>query len=267
MVVYYKPATVAEALDRLAEPRAKLLCGGTDLIVGLAADSDIAVVDLKGVSDLPAPLEITDTEVRFGPTYTMTELIAEPLLQAEFPALVEAASQVGSVAIRNRATLVGNLCNASPAADTPGPLLVGEATVEITGIGAAPLSEFFTGPKRTIAQGRIVTRVILPRKGYQTAYLRLTRRKALDLVTVAAAAAVRPGSAKLAFAAVAPTPVVSDWLPVDVADPAAIANAVAQAATATSPISDIRGSAEYRAAMVKVLGARAVTIAAARRQP
>src|SRR4051794_25897816 len=121
MPKYYRPTSRADALAALADAGAgaRPLVGGTDLLVGLrhhTVEPEL-LVDLKGVTDLPEPLVVTDEGVQIGPTLTMGELAASPVVQQWYPALVEAALTVGSVAIRNRASLVGNACNGSPAAD------------------------------------------------------------------------------------------------------------------------------------------------------
>src|SRR3954453_8689067 len=185
MPKYYRPITRAEALAALATggAAARPLVGGTDLLVGLRhhkVEPDV-LVDLKGVTDLPEPIVVTDDGVRIGATYTLGELVAHPVVQEWYPALVEAAPTVGSVAIRNRASLVANSCNASPAADTAPPLLVHDARVTITareGGRRARLAEFFLGPRRTLCgPGALVTRIDLPRPrpGSGSAFGRLTR--------------------------------------------------------------------------------------------
>jgi carbon-monoxide dehydrogenase medium subunit len=258
---------------------ARLLAGGTDLLVALRAGSGgLAIVDMKGIADLSAPLRVTESRLEFGPTLTMTEVASNETVQAWLPGVAEAAVQVGSQAIRNRATLIGNLCNASPAGDLPCPLLVSQASadqarVELTGPDGArwvPLENFILGNRRTACGAtEMVTRLVIerPPAGTSSAYLRMTRRKGVDLVTVAAAAAVdRQSRVRLAFAAVGPTPILSDWsAEVDVDDAGAVMEVVEQAARLASPITNIRGSADYRAAMLRVLGQRAITIAAARR--
>src|SRR4051795_1298432 len=171
MPKYYRPTTRAAALAALAEggAAARPLVGGTDLLVGLrhpTVEPEV-LVDLKGVTDLPEPIEVGEDGVRIGATYTLGELVAHPVVQEWYPALVEAALTVGSVAIRNRASLVANSCNASPAADTAPPLLVHGARVTIAsqdGDRTASLDGFFLGPRRTLCgPGELVTRIELPR--------------------------------------------------------------------------------------------------------
>lgn len=281
MATYHRPHSIAEAVRILAvrPGQARLLAGGTDLLVSLRAGSDgLAIVDTKEIADLPAPLVVAEDRLEVGPGLTMAEVAADETVKAWFPGVAEAAVQVGSQAIRNRATLIGNLCNASPAGDTLCPLLVSQerldqARVELVGPDGSrwvPLEEFILGNRKTACgPAEMVIRLVIdrPSVGTSSAYLRMTRRKGVDLVTVAAAAAVDGRSRiRLAFAAAGPTPILSDWsAPVDLDNVAAVKEVVEQAAKLASPITNIRGSAEYRAAMLRVLGQRAVARAAARR--
>jgi carbon-monoxide dehydrogenase medium subunit len=279
MPKYYRPTTRADALAALAEGgvRARPLVGGTDLLVGLrhhTVEPDL-LVDLKGVADLPDPVVVTDDGVQFGATCTMGELVGNPTVQEWYPALVEAALTVGSVAIRNRASLVANSCNASPAADTAPPLLVHGASVTIASLDGdrtATLDEFFLGPRRTLCgPGELVTRIDLPRPapGSGSAFRRLTRRRGVDLATVSVAAGVGPdGGLVLGMGAVGPRPLRTEVPgPVDLTDGAALTQALDRLLSAATPISDVRGSREYRLATLRVLAQRAVLAAADRRNP
>ena len=206
----------------------------------------------------------------------MGELAAHPVVRRWYPALVEAALTVGSVAIRNRASLVGNACNGSPAADTAPALLVHGASITIAsraGERTVPLDDFFLGPRRTLCgPDELVTRIDLPRppEGSGSAFRRLTRRRGVDLATVSVAAArrrrrprrARPRRRRPAAAAHrARRPVrprrtcprsCGRWT---------------SGSTIATPISDIRGSREYRHAMLRVLARRAILAAADRRTP
>jgi CO/xanthine dehydrogenase FAD-binding subunit len=278
MPKYYRPTTRADALAALAEggTRARALVGGTDLLVGLrhhTVEPDV-LVDLKGVTDLPEPIVVTDDGVRIGATYTLGELAAHPVVQEWYPALVEAALTVGSVAIRNRASLVGNSCNASPAADTAPPLLVHGARVTIAaqdGDRTATLDEFFLGPRRTLCgPGELVVRIDLPRPeaGSGSAFRRLTRRRGVDLATVSVAAGVgADGALVLGMGAVGPRPLLTRVGPVDLSDDTALDAALDELLAPATPISDVRGSREYRIATLRVLAKRAVLAAADRRNP
>ena len=279
MPKYYRPTTRADALAALAEAgeRARPLVGGTDLLVGLrhhTVEPEL-IVDLKGVTDLPEPIVVTDEGVQVGATYTLGELVGHPVVREWYPALVEAALTVGSVAIRNRASLVANSCNASPAADTAPPLLVHGARVTIASLDGdrtASLDEFFLGPRRTLCgPGELVTRIDLPRPapGSGSAFRRLTRRRGVDLATVSVAAGVGPdGGLVLGMGAVGPRPLRagSDG-PVDLADAGALDAALDELLSVATPISDVRGSREYRLATLRVLTKRAVLAAADRRNP
>jgi carbon-monoxide dehydrogenase medium subunit len=278
MPKYYRPTTRAQALAALAEggPAARPLVGGTDLLVGLrhhTVEPDV-LVDLKGITDLPEPVEVRDDGVRIGATYTLGELVAHPVVREWYPALVEAALTVGSVAIRNRASLIANSCNASPAADTAPPLLVHGASVTIAsqdGDRTATLDEFFLGPRRTLCgPGELVVRLDLPRPatGSGSAFRRLTRRRGVDLATVSVAAVVGvDGGIVLGMGAVGPRPLLTRTGPVDLTDDAALDAALDGLLSPATPISDVRGSREYRLATLRVLARRAVLAAADRRTP
>jgi carbon-monoxide dehydrogenase medium subunit len=278
MPKYYRPTTRAQALAALAEggPAARPLVGGTDLLVGLrhhTVEPDV-LVDLKGITDLPDPVVVTDDGVRIGATYTLGELVAHPVVREWYPALVEAALTVGSVAIRNRASLIANSCNASPAADTAPPLLVHGASVTIAsqdGDRTATLDEFFLGPRRTLCgPGELVVRLDLPKPatGSGSAFRRLTRRRGVDLATVSVAAVVgADGGIVLGMGAVGPRPLLTRTGPVDLTDDAALDAALDGLLSPATPISDVRGSREYRLATLRVLARRAVLAAADRRTP
>jgi carbon-monoxide dehydrogenase medium subunit len=279
MPKYYRPTSTAEALAALAgEGGAALpMVGGTDLLVGLRHHTlePSLLVDLKGVTDLPEPILVTDDGVQVGPTYTLGELVAHPVVREWYPALVEAALTVGSVAIRNRASLVANSCNASPAADTAPPLLVHGARLTIASLDGertASLDEFFLGPRRTLCgPGELVIRIDLPRPapGSASAFRRLTRRRGVDLATVSVAAGVASdGGLVLGMGAVGPRPLRTEsGGPVDVADAAALDAALDELLSVATPISDVRGSREYRLATLRVLTKRAIAAAAGRRTP
>lgn len=274
MLTYYRARTLAEALEVLGrqDVEGRVLLGGTDLLVGLRhqqGDPPRVLVDLKGAADLGEPIAVSDDGVRVGPTLTMAELASHAVVRAWFPALVEAAVEVGSVAIRNRATMVGNICNASPASDTAPPLLVHEASVRIAsaaGERTVPISSFFVSPRvSACGRGEVVVGVDLPRPvpGTGSAYLRLTRRWGVDLITVSVAAAIHgDGRVLLGLGAVGPTPLLVE-LPrgLDLEDRPALDEALDEVLVVATPISDIRAGADYRAAMLKELARRAVQAA------
>jgi len=273
---YARPATMAEALALLDEhgPDARLLCGGTDLIVGLRKGTirPGMVIDLKRVAELRPEIVDTGSALVVGATGVLTDLIEDPRVRRHFPALVEAAMTVGSVQIRNRATLTGNICNASPAADTAPALLVHGARVNLVGVGGrrtVAYDDFVTGPRQTVLRrGELVASIELPlpAEPLGAAFARLTRRRGVDLATISMCCSVSAsGVTRFAYGAVGPRPfLVTDESGV-LADPAAgepakeeiLARFIAQA----SPISDLRASREYRQAMLAVLSRRTLRAA------
>lgn len=273
---YHRPDSVDALRQVLAESpgRVELLAGGTDVLVGLNKGTrrPAAVVDLKRLDALRADIEEADGRLRVGALNVLSDLIGDVRMRRHFPALVEAAAVVGSVQIRNRATLAGNICNASPAADTVPALLVYGAAVNVLGAEGervVPLEEFFTGPGTTVLEpGELVSSIDLPvaSKPRGAAFLRITRRRGFDLGTVSVACLVTPGApARFGFGAVAARPLLavdeSGLLGTPGSDPAAQDRALAGLVALASPISDVRGSREYRLAMLESLSRRALAVA------
>lgn len=278
MFSYARPTSLEETFALLREePRARLLCGGTDLLVGLRKGTlrPPLVVDLKRVAELVPGIEQSDGTLRIGATTVLTRVIADERVRRRFPALVEAALVVGSIQIRNRATLAGNLCNASPAADTAPPLLVHGALLELagpTGRRRMPLDEFLVGPGRTVLQpGELVTAVELPlpSEPVGAAFGRMTRRRGVDLATVNLCCAVSAtGVTRFAFGAVGPRPFLavdeSGTLADTSADPVRQEETLRQLTAKATPISNVRATAQYRREMLLVLSRRALQQARAR---
>ncbi len=277
---YERPTALRDVVALLAEhgPAARLLAGGTDLIIRLRDGSirpDV-VVDVKRVVELDGEIREVDGHVRFGALTTMTDILANPRVRRDYPALAEAALFVGSVQIRNRATLAGNMCNASPAADTAPALLVHDARIVARGPGGGrriPLDAFFVRSGRTTLEpGELVEAIELPvadgPRG--SVHLRRTRRRGHDLASVTLAVSVAPdGTTRLAYGSVGPRPVVVADESGTLADPAAPDDAKRDlletlfAGASPSPTS-MRASPEYRLAMLRVLGLRGVTAAVGR---
>ena len=279
---YERPATLAEATRLLSEAGAgaRILAGGTDLVVGLRDDSiqpDV-VVDLKWVTDLGGKTITQDAAVlTFDALAVMGEIEADPRVLQELPALAEAARVVGSVQIRNRATLAGNICNGSPAADTAPPLLVYGATVTVAGPSGerrVPIDDFIVGPGTVaLERGELVTAidVPIPAPHFGAAYARLVRRRGTDLASVTLCASVdADGTARLAYGSVGPRAfLVSDTSGV-LGDPDAAPDARAAIldellSLATPSVRSIRASPDYRLAMLRVLAMRALDTALERR--
>jgi carbon-monoxide dehydrogenase medium subunit len=206
-------------------------------------------------------------------TTVMTDNLASPVVQREFAALAEAAAVVGSVQIRNRATLAGNLCNASPAADTSPPLLVYDATLVVAGPDGErriPLDAFFVrSGVTTLARGELVTAIELPlptaRRG--AVHLRRTRRRGHDLASVTLACAVDERRVtRLAYGSVGPRPVLAVDASGVLADPVA-PDAEREAildrmlADASPSPRSMRAGPDYRLAMLRVLARRGLRLA------
>jgi carbon-monoxide dehydrogenase medium subunit len=266
---YVRPGTLDTALAILNESgtAARLLAGGTDVLVRLRSGHirPGVVVDVKRIDDLDSGITQVGSVLRIGARCTMAELLASRRVRGSFPALIEAAAVVGSVQIRNRATLAGNLCNASPAADTAPALLAYGAIVNTIGVGGErhlPISEFFKGPGRTALEpAELVTSidVPIPTAPLGAAFMRLTRRRGVDLAILSVCCTVsRDGGVRVALGAVAPTPLLATGINLEDGQQQAI---IAGIAAQASPISDVRAADDYRAAMLPVFIKRALALA------
>jgi carbon-monoxide dehydrogenase medium subunit len=277
---YARPATLAAAVALLEEhgPDARVLAGGTDLVIRLRDGSlrPSVVVDVKRVPELRPEIREEDGRLAISAGTVMTDVAADERVRRHFPALAEAAEVVGSVQIRNRATLAGNVCNASPAADTAPALLVYGASVVAVGPGGPrriPLDAFFVrSGVTTLTRGELVTAVELPlpRRRMGAVHVRRTRRRGHDLASVTLCCAVdAAGVTRLAYGSVGPRPLLRVDETGVLADPAAPEAARASileqmfAGASPSPRS-MRASPEYRLAMLRVLGRRALGTAIAR---
>ena len=271
---YARPRSLAEAVDLLEAngPDARVLAGGTDLIVRLRDGSatPALVIDIKRIAELRPGIREVDGRVVIGATTVMTDVAASPLVRRHFPALAEAAAVVGSVQIRNRATLAGNICNASPAADTVPSLLVHGASVVAEGPAGTrriPVDELFVrSGVTTLARGELVTAIDLPVPAQRIAsvHVRRTRRRGHDLASVTLTCGVdAAGVTRIAYGSVGPRVLLVMDESGLLADPAATAEAKAPlleamfAAASPSPRS-MRAGPEYRLAMLRVLGRRAL---------
>ncbi len=218
---YAAPESLPEVLALLREhgARARLLAGGTDLMLEMkrrAAEPEI-LVDLGRVPELSF-VELAGDTLRIGATATLTEIKDSTVVKQRAPLLIDAIRQFGSQLIRNRATVAGNLCNASPAADLAPPLLALDASVKLqgtTGERSLPLAEFFLAPGRTVIRpDEVLTEIAIPCREGRAAYFKLGRRKGFAISLVAAAgfgviAGGRVEDIRLALSAVAPTPIRS----------------------------------------------------------
>jgi carbon-monoxide dehydrogenase medium subunit len=280
---YERPTRLDDVVSILDDrgPDARLLAGGTDLIIRLR-DRTLqpqVVVDVKRVAELDREIRDVDGAVRIGALATMTTIAADERVRREFQALADAALVVGAVQIRNRATLAGNICNASPAADTLPALLVYGARVLLagpSGTRTVAVNEILVrSGLTTLARGELVTAIELPRPSARSAavHLRRTRRRGHDLASVTLACSVdREGITRIAYGSLGPRPLLVEDSTGVLADPAApAANKQARltelfADASPSPRS-MRAGPDYRLAMLHVLGLRGVAAAIERLRP
>ncbi len=275
---YHRPADMGQALTLLdqLEPKVKVLAGGTDLVLALKEKRAAPqhVLDIAGLAELNYR-DQQDGLVKIGALATHASLAADPDLQSAAPALTQAVALIGSEQIRNVATIGGNLCNASPAADSAAPLLAYDAQavlVDQGGESRLPLASFFRGPGETaLKPGQLLKGIELavPTGKSAGCYLKLMRRRAVDLslAGVAVVASLDQDSKRLAEVAialggVAPTPLrvpEAEELLIGCTSGEArdrIGQAVAKAKAAARPISDVRATAQYRLQVVEAFTRR-----------
>ncbi|MBS1227689.1 MAG: molybdopterin dehydrogenase, FAD-binding protein [Proteobacteria bacterium] len=268
MSAWFSPDSIDDALALIERhPDARLIAGGTDLLVRRRSEmSDIPLISLERVAALQGIEEVReDGMLAIGAATRIAELAVSPLLAANAPLLQRAALSFGAPAIRNMASVGGNLCTASPAGDCLPPLHALGAQVELiarAGRRRLPISDFIVGPGRTsLAPGEIVTRVLLPsrdRFAWQ-AYEKIGRRQSLAISVVSFAALLRLddeqriAEAHLAWGSVGPTvvtaPELANWLLGKPLDQSLIDVAAERARAAVCPIDDLRAGADYRRAL------------------
>ncbi len=274
---YAAPGSLAEATALLAKARgtARLLAGGTDLLVQLREhlrDADL-VVDVKKIPELTELTYSPAQGLRLGASVPCYRIYEHAEIPPAYPALADAARIVGGWQIQSRASVGGNLCNSSPAADTIPALIALQATCRIAGSGGTrevAAEAFCTAPGRNVLErGELLGCLLFPPPVLHggSAYERFIPRNEMDIAVVGAASWVllnpagnRIEAARVALAAVAPTPVfaaeASQWLAGKPATEETIAHAGELARKAASPISDMRGTAEFRLHLVGVLTRR-----------
>lgn len=275
---YVRPQTLDEVLAVLADTAdVVVLNGGTDLIVKIkdGGGHPTLVVDIKGLTDLHK-LELgSDGSLHIGALVTFSELISSDVVREHFPVLWEAATTVASVGVRNRATLVGNICSAVPSLDSGPALLVYEAVVHVTGRKGSrtvPINEWFTGPKRTaLDHGELVTHVTLPPASPSDlscggCYVKLGRYRGEDLAQSGVAVLAYPNKRyRVAFCAVGPvakrSPKLEEFLTGKEPTKEVLEEAKKLVLGEISPISDVRASKEYRQHATQVMLGRAVLAA------
>jgi carbon-monoxide dehydrogenase medium subunit len=277
------PGSVDDCLKLLADrgPEAKLLAGGTDLLPQLKNGllKPPCVIDLSGVETLRVLARADGKGARVGSAVTARTLEQDRTMRARYPSIAEGGALVGSVQVRNLATVGGNLCNAAPSADMAPPFLALDAEAVIAGPKGqrrVPLTSFFVGVRRTVLEpGELLVELVVPDPGPHSGgtYVRHTPRRELDIAVVGVASQLTLTNgvctkARIALAAVAPVPLrataAERWLEGERPTPERIARAAELAVDAARPISDQRGSADFRRHLVNVLTRRTLTTALAR---
>jgi CO/xanthine dehydrogenase FAD-binding subunit len=281
-IQYQAPVSVAQAVQLIAaDPNATIFAGGTDLLVQFRAGlrKPTAFVDVKRIPELTS-ITIDRDGLRLGAAASAAEICEHAELKRLWPGLAEAVNLIGSTQIQGRATVGGNLCNASPAADTTCALIVNRAACVIAGPNGErviPVERFCTAPGKTVLErGELLVAIRVPRPAARTAdaYLRLIPRTEMDIAVAGAGVSVTLDAdgictdARVAIAALAPTalvvPEAARALIESRVDNGALERAAQASMTAARPISDKRGTTAYRKSMAGVLTRRAAAIAAER---
>ena len=262
---YHKPKNIDETLILLSglKGKAKILAGGTDLIVHLKEEivKTENVIDIKGITELNK-IEISEDNVFLGAGVTFTEIIESLELKEKLPILWEASEKVASIGIRNRATLVGNICSAVPSLDSAPALLVYDAEVLVqskTGKRTISIHDWFTGPKKTILNpDELVLGINIPIFHHAGVYEKLGRYKGEDLAQAGIGIFVdKTKNYRFAYCAVGPIPkrmkkLEEFLIGKDISDEL-LEEAAELIPAEISPISDIRSSKEYRIHMMKIM--------------
>ncbi len=273
---YTRPKSLKEALKILAKEKGAIpLSGGTD-IVPLLKDGRIVcttIVDLKNIKRMDEiGLSRDKKYIVIGSLVTFSELIKSKLIQKHFPVLMEMAKTVASVAVRNRATLAGNICSAVPSMDSGSLLMALEANIHVEslkGKRVVSINKWFKAPRKTVLKrGEIVTSISLPlinKNKYAGAYLKLGRYQGEDLAQVSLTILSLPEkSYRIAFGAVSPIPIRASIIEKKFQGKDITEELLQEAKVCLekiiSPISDVRASEEYRMHMAKVMMERGLEV-------
>ncbi len=276
---YDAPRTIPEAVRLIGStPGASVIAGGTDLLVQFRAGArqPTAFIDIKRIPELVA-IRIDQAGLLLGAATAAVDITGHPELTRLWPGIAEAVALIGSTQIQGRGTVGGNLCNASPAADTPCAFIVNRGECLIAGPRGertVAVERFTTAPGRNVLEpGELLVALRVPRPAAHAsdAYLRLTPRTEMDIAVVGAAASVTLDdngvcrACRIALAAVGPTPIVVEAagqaLVGTTGDEAALDRLAAAASAAARPIDDKRGTIAYRRKVAGVLARRAAMLA------
>jgi CO/xanthine dehydrogenase FAD-binding subunit len=278
---YSAPRSIDDAVRLLADGDARVLGGGTDLLIQLRAGTCSArhLVDVKRIVELDALRFDEAGALHLGAAVPCCRLAEDERARRTFPGLVEAAALIGSTQIQSRATVAGNLCNGSPAADTTPALIALGARCVIAGDGGpreVPVADFLLAPGRSVLKtGELLVEIVVPAPAARAAdcYQRFIPRNEMDIAVVGVGASItldggRCTAARIALGAVGPTVIVADdaarTLVGNELDDAALRRAAHAAMAAARPISDMRAPADYRREITGVLTRRVVAEAARR---
>ncbi len=275
---YHAPATVPEALALMQRhgPSLRLMAGGTDLLPRLRSGRVTCahVLALKGIAELLGASFDSAAGLTLGAGTPLADIARLPAVQTHYPMLGAAIAELATPQVRNKATVVGNCCNASPSADAAPPLMAHHASVQIAGLDGdreVLLEDFIVGPGQTAllpAELARSIRVPVPPEGLRTVFLKHAVRSRIDISTVAVAAALLLDGdvvlrADVFLGTVAPTPMrarqAEQVLIGAPLTPARVEQAARAARDECRPITDFRASREYKQAMVQVLTQRALT--------
>jgi aerobic carbon-monoxide dehydrogenase medium subunit len=275
----HQPTSLRDASRLLKEngPGGRFLAGGTDLVIAMKEKGLVPkyIVDLKRIPGLSGIRDHSDGGITIGALTTMRDIEISPLLRKKYPFLCQSAAEVGSIQIRNRATVGGNMANATPSADVAPSLIALNATAKIvsaSGERTTPLEEFFRGPGQTVmSPEEILSEIAIPKTSPRLVgeYIKFSPREMMDLAYVGVAVAYtlrepdqRCEAVRIVLGAVSPTPMRARQAEAAL-EGQILTEALAQqageiASEESKPISDVRSSADYRRAMVGAMTKRAL---------
>lgn len=266
---YYSPTSLLEAIDLLSRQngQACIIAGGSDLLIKMKKGliTPAAIINIKRLPELKGVWYSAESGLRLGALTTLGELTRSPVIREHYPCLAQTASLMASRQIRNFATVGGNLCNASPSADTAPPLIALGATVHLVGPNGErdlPLEDFFVGPGQTaLAPGELLCYITVPPLDGETLYIKHAPRAYMDISLVGVCTRLKMVDnqcrlARIVLGAVAPTPIRARQAEASLTNqqltPEHINHAARLAAEESRPIDDTGGSAWYRRRMVEV---------------